>query len=136
MKAIIIEDETAALSSLKAVLQQNSVVEIEVIAELESIEDSVEWFQCSLQPDLIFMDIHLGDGQSFDIFEQVEVTAPVIFITAYDEYALKAFKYQGIDYILKPFDKEELQQALNKYDTRVKSFKSNSWISVCGQNTF
>ena len=67
--------------------------------------------------DLIFMDIHLGDGQSFDIFEQVEVTAPVIFITAYDEYALKAFKYQGIDYILKPFDKEELQQALNKLES-------------------
>ena len=65
MKAIIIEDETAALSSLKAVLQQNSVVEIEVIAELESIDDSVEWFQCSLQPDLSFMDIHLADGLAF-----------------------------------------------------------------------
>ena len=79
MKAIIIEDETAALSSLKAVLQQNSVVEIEVIAELESIEDSVEWFQCSLQPDLIFMDIHLADGLAFKIFEQVDIVAPVVF---------------------------------------------------------
>ena len=117
MKAIIIEDETAAVNSLKAVLQQNSVTEIEVIAELESIEESVEWFRCSSQPDIIFMDIHLGDGQSFDIFEQVEITVPVIFITAYDEYALKAFKYQGIDYILKPFDKEELQQALNKLES-------------------
>lgn len=67
--------------------------------------------------DLIFMDIHLGDGQSFDIFEQVEIHVPVIFITAYDEYALKAFKYQGIDYILKPFDKEELQRALSKLGT-------------------
>ena len=117
MKAIIIEDETAAVSSLKAILRHNSVVGIEVVAELESIEDSIEWFRSSSQPDIIFMDIHLGDGQSFDIFEQVEITVPVIFITAYDEYALKAFKYQGSDYILKPFDKEELQQALNKLES-------------------
>lgn len=91
MKAIIIEDETAAVNSLKAVLQQNSVTEIEVIAELESIEESVEWFRCSSQPDIIFMDIHLADGLAFKIFEQVEIAAPVVFTTAYDEYALQAF---------------------------------------------
>ena len=114
MKAIIIEDETAALSSLKAVLQQNSVVEIEVIAELESIEDSVEWFQCSLQPDLIFMDIHLADGLAFKIFEQVDIVAPVVFTTAYDEYALEAFRVSSIDYLLKPVTLSSLEHALNK----------------------
>ena len=115
MKAIIIEDETAALSSLKAVLQQNSVVEIEVIAELESIEDSVEWFQCSLQPDLIFMDIHLADGLAFKIFEQVDIVAPVVFTTAYDEYALEAFRVSSIDYLLKPVTLSSLEHALNKF---------------------
>lgn len=115
MKAIIIEDETAAVSSLKAVLQQNSVVEIEVIAELESIEDSVEWFQCSLQPDLIFMDIHLADGLAFKIFEQVDIVAPVVFTTAYDEYALEAFRVSSIDYLLKPVTLSSLEHALNKF---------------------
>lgn len=115
MKAIIIEDETAAVSSLKAVLQQNSVVEIEVIAELESIEDSVEWFQCSLQPDLIFMDIHLADGLAFKIFEQVDIVAPVVFTTAYDEYALEAFRVSSIDYLLKPVTLNSLEHALNKF---------------------
>ena len=115
MKAIIIEDETAALSSLKAVLQQNSVVEIEVIAELESIEDSVEWFQCSLQPDLIFMDIHLADGLAFKIFEQVDIVAPVVFTTAYDEYALEAFRVSSNDYLLKPVTPSSLEHALNKF---------------------
>ena len=102
MKAIIIEDETAAVNSLKAILQQNSVADIEVVAELESIEDSIEWFQNSSPPDIIFMDIHLADGLAFTIFEQVEVAAPVVFTTAYDEYALQAFQVSSIDYLLKP----------------------------------
>ena len=89
MKAVIIEDETAAVSSLKAILRQNSVVDIEVVAELESIEDSVEWFLNSPQPDIIFMDIHLADGLAFKVFEKVEIASPVVFTTAYDEYALK-----------------------------------------------
>ena len=78
MKAIIIEDETTAVNSLKAVLAQNTVTQIEVIAELESIEESVDFFRTSPHPDIIFMDIHLADGSAFKIFEQVEIDAPVI----------------------------------------------------------
>ncbi len=116
MKAIIIEDETAAVSSLKAVLRQNSMVDIEVIAEqLESIEESVAWFQSSRQPDIIFMDIHLADGLAFKIFEQVNIEAPVVFTTAYDEYALQAFQVSSIDYLLKPITLVSLEHALNKF---------------------
>ena len=84
MKAVIIEDETTAVNSLKAILAQNTVTPIEVIAELESIEESVEFFRTSPHPDIIFMDIHLADGSAFKIFEQVEIDAPVVFTTAYD----------------------------------------------------
>ena len=85
MNAVIIEDETAAVSSLKAILAQNTIIPIEVIAELESIEESVAYFRSFPHPDVIFMDIHLADGSAFKIFEQVEVEAPVVFTTAYDE---------------------------------------------------
>lgn len=115
MNAIIIEDEYLAAAELERLLGEVAP-EITILTKLDSVSGSVKWLKKN-KADVIFMDIHLGDGQSFDIFEQVEVTAPVIFITAYDEYALKAFKYQGIDYILKPFDKEELQQALNKLES-------------------
>lgn len=100
MKAVIIEDETTAVNSLKAILAQNTVTQIEVIAELESIEESVDFFRTSPHPDIIFMDIHLADGSAFKIFEQVEIDAPVVFTTAYDEYALQAFQVSSIDYLL------------------------------------
>ena len=87
--------------------------EIEIVARQDSVRGSVQWLKEN-QVDLIFSDVHLGDGRSFDIFGQVEIKAPVIFITAYDEYALQAFKSQGIDYILKPFDEEEILRALEK----------------------
>mgnify|MGYP001124836697 FL=1 len=115
MNAIIIEDEYLAAAELERLLGEVAP-SMTILTKLDSVSESVKWLRKN-KADVIFMDIHLGDGQSFDIFEQVEVTAPVIFITAYDEYALKAFKYQGIDYILKPFDKEELQQALNKLES-------------------
>lgn len=115
MKAIIIEDETTAANSLKAVLSQNSVVNIEVIAELESIEESVEYFGSSPQPDIIFMDIQLADGTAFKIFEQVNIEVPVVFTTAYDEYALQAFQVCSIDYLLKPITLVSLERALNKF---------------------
>lgn len=102
MKAVIIEDETAAVGSLKAILAQNSIIAIEVIAELESIEESVAYFREEPHPDIIFMNIHLADGSAFKIFEQVEIEAPVVFTTAYDEYALQAFQVSSIDYLLKP----------------------------------
>lgn len=119
MNAIIIEDEYLAASELERLLGEVAP-EVVILAKLDSVGESVKWLKKN-RVELIFMDIHLGDGQSFDIFEQVDITVPVIFITAYDEYALKAFKYQGIDYILKPFDKEELRQALSKLDSLIAS---------------
>ncbi len=110
MTAIIIEDEPLAVTELESVLHEIAP-EIEIIARLDSVRVSVKWLKEN-PVDLIFSDIHLGDGQSFDIFRQVSVKVPVIFITAYDEYALQAFKNQGIGYILKPFDKQEISQAL------------------------
>ncbi len=114
MKAVIIEDETVAVNSLKAVLAQNAVTPIEVVAELESIEESVEYFSHCETPDIIFMDIHLADGSAFKIFEHVDIKAPVIFTTAYDEYALQAFEVNSIDYLLKPVTVSALERALNK----------------------
>lgn len=112
MTAIIIEDEPLAIAELERMLNEIAP-EIQIVARLASVRTSVTWLKENAV-DLIFSDIHLGDGQSFDIFRQVSVKAPVIFITAYDEYALQAFKNQGIDYILKPFDEEEIRKALEK----------------------
>ncbi len=103
MKALIIEDETAAALNLKAILKQ-AAPDIRVVDTLESVEESVDWLRANPQPDLLFMDIHLADGDSFRIFDAVEVTAPVIFTTAYDRYALEAFKVNSIDYLLNPLN--------------------------------
>ena len=113
MKALIIEDETAAALNLKAILKQ-AAPDIRVVDTLESVEESVDWLRANPQPDLLFMDIHLADGDSFRIFDAVEVTAPVIFTTAYDRYALEAFKVNSIDYLLKPLNAADVQRALGK----------------------
>ena len=112
MTAIIIEDEQLATRELDSILRRIAP-DITVTMCLESVQESIEWLE-KHAVDLIFSDIHLGDGQSFEIFKRVKTEVPVIFITAYDEYALRAFKNQGIDYILKPFDEEEIRQALEK----------------------
>lgn len=114
MKAVIIEDEILAAQALQKLVGEVSP-ETEIIAMLETIEDSVDWLATHPMPDVLFMDIHLADGSSFAIFEQVEVTCPIVFTTAYDEYALKAFEVNSIDFLLKPINKEDLQRALNKY---------------------
>jgi len=114
MKALIIEDEVIAAKVLKLFLSEVAP-EIEIITVLQTIDESVEWFQTHEKPDLVFMDIHLADGSSFAIFEAVEVTCPVIFTTAYDEYALKAFQVNSIDYLLKPINKIDLKRAIDKY---------------------
>jgi len=116
MKVLIIEDEPQAaelLASLIVKLQP----EIHIEAQLDSVKASVEWISKNPSVNLIFMDIQLADGLSFEIFDKTEVRAPVIFTTAYNEYALKAFKVNSIDYILKPIDKEELSAAFKKYQT-------------------
>lgn len=114
MKILIIEDEELAVKKLHKMLISIDK-DIEVIANLDSIESSVEWLENNETPDLIMMDIELLDGQSFEIFNRVKVMSPVIFTTSYDEYALKAFKVNSVDYLLKPIQKEDLTAALDKY---------------------
>lgn len=117
MKILIVEDEELAVKKLQKTLF--SVDEsAEVVGVTDSIKGTVEWLQNSPSPDLVLMDIELADGQSFEIFNLVEVKVPVIFTTSYDEYALKAFKVNSIDYLLKPIQKEELQAAIEKFKHR------------------
>ena len=113
MKALIIEDETAAARNLAAILRQTAP-DVEIVATLESVEESVEWLRSNPHPDLLFMDIHLADGDSFRIFDAVEIAAPVIFTTAYDQYALEAFKVNSIDYLLKPFSFADFSRSAAK----------------------
>ena len=113
MKALLIEDETAAARNLAAVLREVAPG-VQIVATLESVAESIEWLSSNPQPDLLFMDIHLADGDSFRIFGAVEVTAPVIFTTAYDRYALEAFKVSSIDYLLKPINANDVRRALEK----------------------
>lgn len=112
-RVIIVEDETAAVVNLRSML---SVVagDIEVVAVLESVEEAVEYFSSKPIADIVFMDIHLADGDSFRIFKRVEIDIPIIFTTAYNEYALEAFKVNSIDYLLKPYKEEDLRRALDK----------------------
>ena len=114
MRAVIIEDEKIAADSLKNLICQLDE-NIEVVAMLQTVEDSVEWLDNNKHPDIMFVDIHLADGSSFSIFEKTNVNCPIVFTTAYDEYALKAFEVNSIDYLLKPINKDDLQRALNKY---------------------
>src|SRR5688572_13756937 len=123
MKVLIIEDEEAAVRRLQKLLSEMETP-VEIVGTLSNIESSVEWLETNQTPDAILMDIHLADGSSFDIFDKVDVNTPVIFVTAYDEYALKAFKVNAIDYLLKPIKKNELQEALGK--VQQKSTKNNS----------
>ncbi len=114
MKTVIIEDEVFAARRLENMIKEIDS-SIEIVANLESVKESVEWFRSNEQPDLIFLDIQLEDDLSFAIFEQVAVQSKIIFTTAFDEYAIKAFKHNSIDYLLKPINKEELMQAIGKY---------------------
>jgi len=114
MRVIIIEDEIPAARRL-AKLLNNYNEDIEVITKLDSVESSVKYLLSAPDVDLIFMDIQLADGISFDIFDQVKISTPVIFTTAFDQYTLKAFKVNSIDYLLKPIDENELKQSLEKH---------------------
>lgn len=112
MNVIIIEDEKPSARRLQRMLKN---LNIEVNVLLHSVEESIDWFNKNTHPDLIFLDIQLSDGLSFEIFESIDIQSAIIFTTAYDEYALKAFKLNSIDYLLKPIDDEELQFAVEKY---------------------
>lgn len=116
MNVLIIEDERYAADKLKLLLQQIDP-EISVINTLETVEGAVNWFRENASPDLILMDIQLSDGICFEIFEVIKINTPVIFITAYDEYAIRAFKVNSVDYLLKPVDQDALTGAIQKFKT-------------------
>lgn len=121
MTAVIVEDEFAAAQNLERLLK--SVDEnMDIIAVLQNVDESIEWFSTNRLPDVVFMDIHLADGDSFSIFKSIEIRCPIIFTTAYDQYALKAFEVNSIDYLLKPISKNSLEKAL----TKLKNFSPNN----------
>ena len=119
MKIVIIEDEAPAARRLTNLVKECRPG-VDIIGQFDSVETATGWLSENPAPDLAFMDIQLADGLSFEIFETVKINFPVIFTTAYDEYALKAFKVNSIDYLLKPIDKKELAVALDKWDTLQK----------------
>ncbi len=125
MKAVIVEDEIFAAQALQNLIREADA-SIEILSILQSIDESVEWFHSHPIPDLVFMDIHLADGSSFAIFEEVNINCPIIFTTAYDEYALKAFEVNSIDYLLKPINQKDLERAINKYKNMVVSPNNNT----------
>ncbi len=114
MKAVIVEDEGIASRRLAQLIGELAP-EIEIVGQLTSVESGLRWFGEHPLPELIFLDIQLNDGYGFDILDQLEVHPPVIFTTAYNEYAIRGFKYNGLDYLLKPIDKNDLKGALDKY---------------------
>jgi DNA-binding LytR/AlgR family response regulator len=114
MKVLIIEDEGLIAKNLQRLLREIEP-DIEILSVVDSVSAAVKWFKTNEQPDLLFMDIQLSDGVSFDIFSQVKIDKPIIFTTAYDDYAIKAFKHNSIDYLLKPIDKVDLKAALLKF---------------------
>ncbi|MBP1841582.1 LytR/AlgR family response regulator transcription factor [Formosa algae] len=116
MKVIIIEDEKPSARRLQRMLAQ---LNLQADVMLHSVEESITWFQNNEHPELIFLDIQLSDGLSFEIFESLDIKSAIIFTTAYDEYALKAFKLNSIDYLLKPIDEDDLEQAVAKYKSRM-----------------
>ena len=115
MRVLIIEDEAPAFRRLQKILDEVRPG-IEIVEVIDSVEDSVKWLKNHNAPDLIFMDIQLSDGISFEIFDQIKISNPVIFTTAFDEYMLRAFKVNSIDYLLKPIKTEELAKSLTKYE--------------------
>lgn len=129
MTALLIEDEIPAGKRLQRLLLENGFT---VLQQIYSVKSAVKWLKENNEPDYIFMDIELADGNCFSIFEKVEINSKVIFTTAYDEYALKAFDYNAIDYLLKPIDEEKLKKMLLK----VKSFKNGimSEINILKEN--
>ncbi|WDF62409.1 LytR/AlgR family response regulator transcription factor [Flavobacterium sp. KACC 22763] len=123
MITLIIEDEKPAARLLQRKLEK---LEVTVETMLHSVEESVHWFENNPHPDLIFLDIQLSDGLSFEIFEKIDIKSAIIFTTAYDEYALKAFKLNSIDYLLKPIDEDDLETAVSKFKSRLPKAAAES----------
>ena len=133
MKTVIIEDEKPAVEHLLLELR-NIDPSIEITQVLGSVKDSIEWFNAPNSCDIVLMDIHLSDGLSFNIFQNANIQCPVIFITAYDKYLTDAFKYNSLDYILKPVHAEALKNAIKKYKNLQTHFTANynSFLNYLG----
>ena len=127
MKILIIEDEENAAKRLIKLIN-NSIDNAEILAVLDSVEESIKWFNNNTHPELIFLDIQLSDGLSFNIFKQVNINTSIIFTTAFDEYTLKAFELNSIDYLLKPINEDKLSKSLIKYNTLKEQFSNTSNI--------
>ena len=132
MKAIIIEDEKLSADYLVNMLKRIDPA-IEIIATFDSVKKSIEEFQQGIQADILFVDIHLADGLSFDIFTKVQIDIPVIFTTAFDDYAIKAFKLNSVDYLLKPIGIDDLKQSIEKFK-KINHFQNNFKIEEIAQS--
>jgi DNA-binding LytR/AlgR family response regulator len=128
-KVLVVEDEKPAADWLKQLIIRMDP-QILILATIDSVRGAVEWFRANPVPDLVFMDIQLADGLSFEIFDQVKIVCPVIFTTAYEEYAIKAFKVNSVDYLLKPIGSSELEAAVRKFNERIRSEQVNPLITV------
>ncbi|MEM9919126.1 MAG: LytTR family DNA-binding domain-containing protein [Bacteroidota bacterium] len=126
MKVLIIEDEHHAQKRLLKLIQSLRP-NVKAMGVFDSVEDTVEWLRENEEPDLLFMDIQLSDGLSFEIFSEVSIQAPVIFTTAFDQYAIKAFKVNSVDYLLKPIEEEELEKAIAKFESQQEQSTSTSY---------
>jgi len=124
-RVLIIEDEPLAVEKLKDYLKKYRPI-YQIVADIDAVEYAVEWLQNNPPPDLIFVDIQLADGLSFDIFKQVEVQVPLVFITAYDKYAIQAFKQNSVDYILKPYEYAEIVKAIDKFEANFGQALTNN----------
>ena len=135
MRVVIIEDETAAAQNLTAILNK-LYTDIEIVATIDTVVDSIDFFRSTPAIDLVFMDIHLADGASFRIFDSVEVATPIIFTTAYDQYAIEAFKVNSIDYLLKPINETDITRAINKWQllTSAERKEYTSRVASVAQN--
>jgi two-component system, LytTR family, response regulator LytT len=125
MRTLIFEDEALTADRLIVLLKRYDP-DIEILGILESVKSGIDWFKQNTKPDLIFMDIHLADGSCFEIFEKIKIDTPVIFTTAFDKYAIQAFKVNSIDYLLKPIDYHELSNAIAKYNNHKGEAQSDS----------
>lgn len=132
MKVVIIEDEKPAARRLNRMLNE---LNIEPLTMLHSVEEAVNWFSKHEHPDLLFLDIQLSDGLSFEIFDEIEIKSAIIFTTAYDEYALKAFKLNSIDYLLKPIDADELKNAIQQFQQQ-QTLNLNSALNLAHIKSF
>ncbi|MCB0835110.1 MAG: response regulator transcription factor [Bacteroidetes bacterium] len=129
MKVLIIEDENSAAKRLEKLIKEIEPT-FEIVETLDSVEGAVEWLENNEDPELIFMDIHLSDGSSFEIFKETHIKVPVIFTTAYDEYAIQAFKVNSVDYLLKPIKKQELRESLDKFFSVYRDHSSGNAVDI------